>query len=174
VLFQVPVPYHATLAQNIALGDDRREVDSGEIETAAREAGAHEIAERLPEGYDTLLGKWFVYGTQLSSGEWQRVALARAFLREAPVIVLDEPTSHMDSWAEAEWLERFGALSQDRTTVIVTHRFTVAFRADVIHVMDEGRIVESGSPEELLAGDGPFATSWAKQVEGLARTPLPG
>jgi ATP-binding cassette subfamily B protein len=119
----------------------------------------------LPEGYDTLLGKWFADGIQLSGGEQQRIAMARAYLRQAQVILLDEPTSFMDSWAEGEWFERFRALAVGRTGVVVTHRFTIAMRADVIHVMDEGRVIESGSHHELLAQSGLYARSWNAQMQ---------
>jgi ATP-binding cassette subfamily B protein len=104
------------------------------------------VIERLPQGYDTLLGKWFANGVELSGGEQQRIALARAYLRQAPIILLDEPTSFIDSWAEAEWFERFRALAAGRTGIIITHRFTIAMRADSICVMEGGRIVEAGVP----------------------------
>jgi len=164
VLFQWQVPYHATAGQNIALGDMPSAPSATEIEAAARGAGAHEVIARLPRGYDTLLGKWFADGTELSGGEWQRIALARAFLRRAQLVVLDEPTSFMDSWAEAEWLDRFRALVHGRTALIITHRFTTAMRADVIHVMHNGRIVESGRHDDLLARSGLYAQSWAAQM----------
>ncbi|MBK9713272.1 MAG: ABC transporter ATP-binding protein [Kouleothrix sp.] len=163
VLFQQPVQYQATAAENIALGD-LAAADRADVEAAARGAGAHELIARLPRGYDTQLGKWFADGSELSGGEWQRVALARAFLRQAPIIMLDEPTSFMDSWAEADWFDRLRRLAAGRTAIIITHRFTIAMRADVIHVMDAGRIVESGSHAELLERDGLYAQSWAAQM----------
>jgi ATP-binding cassette subfamily B protein len=111
-----------------------------------------------------LLGRWFAGGTELSVGEWQRIALARAFLRRAPIIILDEPTSALDPWAEADWLERFRELAHGRTSIIITHRFTTAMHADVIHVMDRGRIVESGSHQRLLEQSGLYAESWSRQI----------
>jgi ATP-binding cassette subfamily B protein len=167
VLFQQPVHYSATVADNIALGS-LAVASREEVEAAARAAGADKPVACLPQGYDTLLGKWFAGGTELSVGEWQRLALARAFLRQAPVLLLDEPTSAMDSWAEADWHERFRRLAAGRTVLIITHRFTTALRADVIHVMAEGRVVESGSHEELLARGGLYARSWADQTKGQA------
>jgi ATP-binding cassette subfamily B protein len=107
----------------------------------------------------------------LSGGEWQRLALARAFLRNAPILLLDEPTSAMDPWAEAGWFDRFRAAAAGRTTIIITHRFTTAMEADVIHVMQAGRIVESGCHRNLLALEGRYASSWARQVRG--RIPEP-
>lgn len=163
VLFQIPVPYHATAFRNIALGDVAAEDDPAEVETAARFAGAHEIVSRLPHGYQTLLGKWFADGTDLSAGEWQRIALARAFYRRAQIVVLDEPTSFMDSWAEKEWYDRFQTLVQGRTALLITHRFTLARRADIIHVMSDGRIIESGTHEQLLARKGLYAEAWGAQ-----------
>lgn len=165
VLFQFPIPYYATAAQNIALGDLSAAPSASEIEAAARGAGAHEAIVRLPRGYDTLLGKWFADGAELSGGEWQRVALARAFLRRAQIIVLDEPTSAMDSWAEADWLKRFRMLANGRTAIVITHRFTLAMRADMIHVMRNGQIVESGNHDELLAQGGFYAQSWIAQTQ---------
>ena len=123
---------------------------------------------RSSEGYDTLLGKWFAGGAELSGGEWQRLALARAFLRRAQIVILDEPTSFMDSWAEVDWFDRFRELAAGRTAIFITHRFLIAKRADVIHVMDQGRIVESGSHDELLALGGRYAQSWAAQMQASA------
>jgi ATP-binding cassette subfamily B protein len=165
VMFQLPTPYQATARENIAISRWQEQPATEEIELAARHAGAHEIIERLPQGYATMLGKWFVEGVGLSTGEWQRLALARSFLREGAIIILDEPTSAMDSWAEAEWLDRFRLLVKGRTAIIITHRFTTAMRADVIHVMQEGKIVESGSHEQLLAQQGLYAQSWLRQIQ---------
>ncbi|AFZ15081.1 Xenobiotic-transporting ATPase [Crinalium epipsammum PCC 9333] len=165
VLFQYPIPYEATAADNIAMGSLDSQPSLAEIEAAAQGAGAHETIERLPHGYDTMLGKSFAQGVELSGGERQRVALARAFLRNAPIIILDEPTSAMDSWAEAEWLERFRSLAKGRTTVVITHRFTLAMRADIIHVMRKGEIVESGNHHELLEKGGLYSQSWKAQTE---------
>ncbi|MCC7353730.1 MAG: ABC transporter ATP-binding protein [Anaerolineae bacterium] len=165
VLFQFPATYHETAAQNIAFGDLAAQPGRAEIEAAARSAGAHEIIARLPKGYDSLLGKWFADGAELSGGEWQRIALARAYLRRAEIIILDEPTSFMDSWAEADWFDQFRTLANGRTAIVITHRFTVAKRADIIYVMDNGRIVEAGNHEELLARGGLYAQSWAAQMQ---------
>ncbi len=129
----------------------------------ARGAGAASVIGKLPEGYETVLGKWFGY-TQLSTGEWQRLALARAFVRQADLVILDEPTSAMDSWAENDWMTRFRDLVDGRTAVIITHRFTTAMQADVIHVMHEGRIVESGNHADLVAHGGRYAESWGQQM----------
>lgn len=163
VLFQQPAPYHETAADNIAFGDLAARPTQAQIEAAARAAAADSIIERLPEGYDTVLGRWFGY-TELSLGEWQRLALARAFVRQADLVILDEPTSAMDSWAEAAWMGRFRELVAGRTALIITHRFTTAMQADVIHVMDQGRVVESGTHAELVALGGRYAASWRAQM----------
>jgi ATP-binding cassette subfamily B protein len=172
VLFQEPVSYTATAGANIALGDLEADPSEEEIRHAAKAAGADELIMRLPHKYQTLLGKWFAGGAELSVGEWQRVALARAFLRRAEIIVLDEPTSAMDSWAETAWMERFRELARERTAVIITHRFTTAMRADMIHVMDRGQIVESGTHRELLQQDGRYAQSWRSQIKEHAAEEL--
>ena len=164
VLFQAPVHFNASVAENIGMGDLRAAHDRAAIEAAGRAAGADGIVGRLPRGYDSLLGTWFLEGTELSVGEWQRIALARAFLRQAPLVVFDEPTSAMDPWAEADWMKRFRQLVAGRTTLIITHRFTTARFADVIHVMADGRIVESGGHEELLARGGMYAQGWVTQM----------
>jgi ATP-binding cassette subfamily B protein len=164
VLFQEPVHYHHTAADNIAFGDLESAPGAAEIVAAARAAGAEAPIARLPEGYGTVLGKWFG-GAELSVGEWQRIALARAFLRRASLVVLDEPTSAMDSWAEADWMSRFRGLVAGSTALVITHRFTTALRADVIHVMEDGRIIESGSHAELLELGGRYARSWHEQVQ---------
>ena len=165
VLFQVPVGYDASIAENIAMGDLTSKPTRRSIKEAAKYSGADHFVSQLPQGYDTLLGKSFSSATELSSGEWQRVAMARAFLSQAPVVLLDEPTSFMDSWAEVEWFDRLRAISVGRTAMVVTHRFTIAMRADLIYVVDEGRVVESGTHDELLENNGIYAQSWRDQTE---------
>ncbi len=164
VLFQDPVHYHLTAGENIALGDLSRRPGPADLAEAARSAGAEEVVGSLPGGYDALLGKGFPGGTELSHGEWQRVALARALVREAPVLLLDEPTSHMDSWAEEEFFARFREEAAGRTVLLVTHRFSTARRADRIHVLGDGRIVESGTHEDLVAAGGRYAAAWRAQT----------
>ncbi|MBH8551099.1 ABC transporter ATP-binding protein [Nostocaceae cyanobacterium CENA357] len=170
VLFQSPIPYYTTAKENIALGDVAAASNQVEIEAAAQASGIHEKISRLPLGYNTMLGKLFPEGTDLSGGQWQRLALARAFFRRAQIIILDEPTSAMDPWAEHDWLERFRSLASGRTAIVITHRFTLAMQADMIHVMRAGQIVESGSHEELLNIDGLYAQSWRDQMQAGSAT----
>jgi ATP-binding cassette, subfamily B, bacterial len=164
VLFQFPMQYHALAKENIALGDVESEQLDEAIVTAARRAGAHNFITRLPKQYETLLGKWFVNGTELSGGEWQRLALARAYFRQASIVVLDEPTSFMDSWSEVDWFDRFREMVKGQTGIVITHRFTIAMRADTIHVIEGGDIIESGTHRELLELNGFYAKSWKAQM----------
>lgn len=166
VLFQDPVHYHASVADNIGFGDIEAAYDEGRLRAAAEDAGALETVEGLDGGFSALLGKWFG-GTELSGGEWQRIALARAFFRRASLIILDEPTSSMDSWAEQDWLGRFRTLTEGRTGLMITHRFTTAMHADTIHVLDKGRVMESGTHAELVALGGSYADSWAAQMRDI-------
>ena len=166
ILFQEPAQYNATVAENIAPANG---ADPAAIRASAIAAGADSIAMKTSHGYEQMLGRWFDDGADLSVGEWQRVALARAFLRSSkeatPVLVLDEPTSAMDPWAEADWLNRFRKLAEGRTALLITHRFTTARIADSIAVMVGGRVIERGTHEELLALGGRYAAGWAAQTE---------
>ncbi|MBA3974976.1 MAG: multidrug ABC transporter ATP-binding protein [Candidatus Solibacter sp.] len=163
-LMQNPARFHATFAQNIALGDPLHPVDNERLRCAAAAAGASSIASALPDGFDTSLGREFASGHELSAGQWQRLALARAFYRQAQLLILDEPTSAMDPWAEADWLTRFRTLAAGRTALLITHRFTAARHADTIHVLDAGRIVESGAHQHLLSLGGKYAQGWLSQL----------
>jgi ATP-binding cassette subfamily B protein len=164
VLFQQPSRYFATAGQSIAMSDLGIEPSHAQIVEAARLAGADEFIRNLPRGYDTELGKWVSGGVELSGGEWQRVAMARAYLRESSINVLDEPTSFLDSWNEADWFDRFREWSAGRTSIVITHRFTIAMRADIIFVMDGGDIVEYGSHQRLIEKGGFYARSWETQM----------
>jgi ATP-binding cassette subfamily B protein len=165
VFFQQPVQYNDTVEANLRLGDLRLGDDEAAeaMRRAAALCGLDEIVARLPEGYRTQLGRGFLDGCGLSVGEWQRLALTRAILRPAPVLILDEPTSAMDPWAELNWAGRLREIAGGRITLLITHRFTTAMFADVIHVLAEGRIVESGSHAELLAAGSVYARGWAAQ-----------
>jgi ATP-binding cassette subfamily B protein len=165
VQFQMSVHYAATAGDNIAYGDLRRESNREELNAAARAAQADETITRLPEGYETQLGTWFIGGSELSIGEWRRISLARALYRKVPIILLDEPTSAMDSWAEMNWMTRFRKAAEGRTAILITHRFPTAMHADVIHVMKDGSIVESGNHEKLIALSGLYAQSWHNQTQ---------
>lgn len=162
VLFQKPVHYSGTVRENL-LATTETGYSAEQVRRALRDAGALEILKRLPRGEETLLGRHFTGGTELSQGEWQRIALARAFLRPAPLLLLDEPTSALDSWAEADWFERLREEARGRTVLLITHRFTTAMHADCIHVMEYGRIVEAGTHQQLLQKGGLYAQSWEKQ-----------
>ena len=164
VLFQEPVRYNVTAAENIAHGDIASKPTYPTIKAAAEAAGAHEVINRLPEGFETVLGKWFG-GAELSAGEWQRVSLARAFLRQAKLIILDEPTSMLDVWAEAKWFSRFRELAKGCTVLIISHRLTTTMQADVIHVMQGGKIIESGTHDDLLMQQGRYSEAWQSRQE---------
>ncbi len=170
VLFQNPIPYYVTAEQNIALGDCNTEFSRQQVIDAAKGAGIHAKIMDLPQSYDSQLGKWFSGGTDLSGGEWQKLSLARACIRQSQLIILDEPTSAMDPWAEHEWLSRFRKMAHNRTTLVITHRFTLARQADLIYVMKAGKIVESGSHETLLRQQGFYAQSWFTQTGRLDTT----
>lgn len=161
VLFQKPVAIYATARENVLWGNPHIQQEA--LDRAAVAAGIEDIVARLPQGWDTLLGPAFG-GHDLSGGEWQRLALARAFVREAPIAILDEPTSDLDGWSEADWFDRFQAWSAGRTTLLITHRFSTAMKADTIHVLDGGRIVESGSHAELMTRNGLYARGWTDQM----------
>ena len=164
VLFQEPVHFSETVRRNITLGEAHREATRTALDTAVATAGAKPIVDRLPDGLDTMLGTWFSGGAELSVGEWRRIALARSLLRSSPVLLLDEPTSSMDSWAESEWAGNLGRLTNNhRTVILITHRLTTAMHADRIHILDEGRVVESGSHRELLEAGGAYKAAWAAQ-----------
>jgi ATP-binding cassette subfamily B protein len=176
VLTQEPVRYSTSAAECIGLGDLTEagpSQDATAIAAAAQAAGAAGFIVGLPEGYATPLGLWFEGGVELSGGQWQRLALARALIRRAPVLILDEPTSALDPWAEARWLDGLRGLTRGRTVLLITHRLTAAALADRIHVMDAGRIVESGTHLELVAAEwrqGAFPT--LKTQVGQAKAKL--
>jgi ATP-binding cassette subfamily B protein len=168
IMFQFPVRYQDSVRQNIGMGALDGARSFAKTEAAARSAGAHELIASLPQKYNTLLGKWFSGGTELSGGEWQRIAMARAYLRKSEIIILDEPTSMMDSWAEAEWFDRFRELARNRTAILITHHLAIAMRADVIHVMEHGQIVESGTHQELVAMEGLYSKSWRAHMDSAS------
>jgi len=164
-MFQVPGHYQFTVRENIALGDLAAAHDSVRIEAAARAAGADQIIGRLSRGYESLLGRFFPGGVELSGGEWQRIALARALMRDAQIVMLDEPTSSMDSWAEADWYNRLRTHAPGRTVILATHRLAIAMRADLIVVLKGAEIVESGTHHELIARRGLYHQSWTSLLE---------
>jgi ATP-binding cassette subfamily B protein len=164
VLFQDPTRYYETVHENIGFGDLEGQPDREQIARAAQAAGAADLIARQPAGYDTLLGHWFEDGVELSGGEWGRIALARAFVRQAPIVLLDEPTASMDAWATAAWFDRFRALVQGRTAMVITHRLSTARRADRIAVLEGGRVVEAGTHDELLVRNGAYARAWRAET----------
>ncbi len=167
ILFQEPVHYSETVRRSIALAEPNKDLSDASIERALEISGAREIVDRMPDGLDSMLGTWFSGGAELSVGEWQRLALARALVREAPVLLLDEPTSAMDSWAEAEWRQRLRQMAGKKTVLVITHRLTTAMHADRIFIMDRGTIVESGSHAELVTAGGRYQAAWDGQFGEL-------
>jgi len=171
-MFQDYVTYQATASENIGLGDLADIENRPQIEAAASKGGAHELIAGLPDGYDTPLGKWFDHGANLSGGEWQKVALSRAFMRDARVLVLDEPTSALDAQAEYELFERLRKLTEARTAVYISHRFSTVRRADRILFLERGQLVEEGSHEELMALAGRYARLFHMQASAYTGEPV--
>ena len=166
VIFQDFVRYHMTAAENIAVGRIEARHDRPRIERAARRSLADEVIAKLPMGYDQVIGKRFRKGVDLSGGEWQKMAIARAYMRDAELLILDEPTASLDARSEFEVFRRFKELSEGRTAVLISHRFSSVRMADRILVLAEGTVEASGTHEELLAQHGRYAELFELQARG--------
>ena len=169
VLFQDFVRYMLSARENIGLGHVERLDNLPAIEAAAEMAGADRFLSRLPDGYETTLGSEFEGGVDLSSGQWQRVALARALLREAPLLILDEPTAAVDARAESEIFELIRRLGRGRATLLISHRFSTVMSADRIYVLRKGRVAEAGTHSELMLKDGLYAELYRLQARPYLR-----
>jgi subfamily B ATP-binding cassette protein MsbA len=158
---QDPFLFDDTIANNIAYGTPS--ADKAAIEQAAKQAAAHDFIAELPEGYDTRVGE---SGLRLSGGQKQRIAIARAMLKNAPILLLDEATSALDTASEQKVQSALNELMKGRTSLVIAHRLSTVMHADCIHVMQDGRVVESGTHSELLAQDGVYAELYQKQFAG--------
>jgi len=165
VIFQDFVRYHLAAAENIGFGQIEALEDRPRIIGAAEKSGAHPVIAALPEGYETMLGRWFSKGRDLSGGEWQKIALARAFMRDCEVLVLDEPTAALDAENELKVFQQFRELAEDKIAVLISHRFSTVRMADRIFVIDKGHIIEQGTHAELLDLGGTYARLFMLQAE---------
>ena len=166
VIFQDFVRYHLTAGENIGVGQIDAMDDEARIRESARRAMADEVVDSLPGGYDQLIGRRFRTGVDLSGGQWQKIAIARAYMRDAQVMILDEPTAALDARSEFEVFQRFKELSDQRTAVLISHRFSSVRMADRILVMEQGRLEASGTHEELMADGGRYAELFELQAAG--------
>ncbi|MEM9898872.1 MAG: ABC transporter ATP-binding protein [Pseudomonadota bacterium] len=164
VVFQDFVRYAESASENIRLGDVRISDDDARIQEAARIAGADEFLQRLPQGYDTMLARVFDDGEELSGGQWQKVALARAFFPSARFLILDEPTSSIDAGAEEELFRNFKKRIGDRGALVISHRLSTIRRADYTYVLDDGKIVEEGTHEQLLSEKSRYFRMFEAQI----------
>jgi ATP-binding cassette, subfamily B, bacterial len=166
VIFQDFIRYSLTARENIGVGRIEAQEDEQRIESAAERSLADAVIAKLPKGYDQQLGRLFKQGRDLSGGEWQKIAIARAYMREADLVILDEPTAALDAKAEAEVFARFKSLAAGRTAVIISHRFSTVRMADRILVLENGGILEAGTHEQLLARGGRYAELFELQAAG--------
>lgn len=166
VIFQDFLKYDATAGDNIGYGRIEQLGDRSRIDQASAKSYADSVIEKLGAGYDTMLGRRFEGGVELSQGQWQKIALARAYMREAQLLILDEPTAALDARAEYEVFERFANLTAGKSAVLISHRFSTVRMADQILVLENGRILERGSHAQLLSRNGRYAELFELQAAG--------
>lgn len=166
VIFQDFVRYQSTMRENIGFGQIDHLDDAQRIGAAAQRGGADDVVAALPAGMETMLGRWFDHGFELSGGQWQKIALSRAFMRDGEVLVLDEPTAALDAEREYEIFQRFRELTAGKIAVLISHRFSTVRMADRIAVIEGGRITEVGSHAELVRQGGTYARLFEMQAEG--------
>ena len=166
VIFQDFLKYDATAGDNIGFGLIESLTDPARIDQASEKSYADSVISTLPLGYETMLGRRFEGGIELSQGQWQKIALARAYMRDAQLLILDEPTASLDARAEYEVFERFANLTAGKSAVLISHRFSTVRMADLILVLEHGKILEQGSHEELLARGTRYAELFELQAAG--------
>ncbi len=166
VIFQDYIRYQMTVSQNIAVGNIEEKDNTSLIKEAAKQSLADKVVQKLPDKYAQALGKRFNQGVELSGGEWQKIALARAYMKEAQLLILDEPTASLDARAEYEVFERFTELTKGKTAVLISHRFSTVRMADRILVLDKGMLLESGDHATLLQQNGRYAELFNLQAKG--------
>ena len=165
VVFQDFIQYHFSIRENIGFGQVDVSNDMERIRAAAEKAGSLQQIEKLPKQFDTVLGRTLEEGVDLSGGEWQKIALARAFMRDAQVLILDEPTASLDAVAEEEIFQHFNELTAGKTSVIISHRFSTVKIADRILVLEDGRLIEQGTHDELMKRNGIYAEMYTLQAQ---------
>jgi ATP-binding cassette subfamily B protein len=166
IIFQDYLRYQMTFSQNIAAGNIKEENNTNQIVQSAEQSLASVLVEKLPDKYDQMLGKRFSNGVELSGGEWQKVALARAYMKDAQLLILDEPTASLDARAEYEVFQRFAELTTGKSAILISHRFSTVRMADRIVVLEKGELVEIGSHDELLLKGGRYAELFDLQAMG--------
>ncbi len=166
VIFQDFVRYNFSAADNIAVGRIAARDDRARVEQAAKRSLADDVIAKLPAGYEQMIGKRFRNGVELSGGEWQKIAIARAYMRDADVLILDEPTAALDARSEFEVFQRFKELSKGKTAVLISHRFSSVRMADRILVLADGKVEAAGTHEELMAQPGRYSELFELQAAG--------
>lgn len=166
IIFQDYIKYQLNAKENISVGNILSNGDMGKIVTAAEKSLANSVIEQLPEGYDQMIGRRFHNGIDLSGGQWQKIALARAYMRDAQLLILDEPTAALDAKAEHEVFNRFAELTKGKTAVLISHRFSTVRMADKILVLENGQKLEYGSHVELINKNGKYAELFGLQAKG--------